>query len=45
METVNCTTTNTLRGATLRGNEANLPTRNVPFKTFTGLNEDRYNAG
>ena len=40
MEKVNCSTTKTFRG-----NEANLPTRNVPFKTFIGSNFDKYNAG
>jgi hypothetical protein len=35
-DTVNCTTTNTLRGSA-----ANRPALNVPFKTFTGLNEER----
>ena len=34
-ETVNCTTTSTLRGI-----EANLPTLNEPFNTFTGRKDD-----
>ena len=36
IETVNCTTTNTLRGSV-----AKRPALNVPFKTFTGLNDDK----
>ena len=35
-ETVNCNTTNTLRGIA-----ANRPALKVPFKTFTGLKEDK----
>ena len=35
-ETLNCSTTNTLRGMA-----AKRPALNVPFKTFTGLNEER----
>ena len=40
METLNCTTTKTFRGMAAKG-----PALNVPFKTFTGLKEERYNAG
>jgi hypothetical protein len=29
----------------LRGMEASRPALKVPFKTFIGLNEERYNAG
>jgi len=35
-DTVNCVTTKTLRGM-----DANLPALKVPFKTLTGLNDDR----
>ena len=35
-ETVNCKTTNTLRGMA-----AKRPALNVPFKTFTGLKEEK----
>src|SRR5688572_13434259 len=40
IETVNCTTTKTLRGS-----EANRPALNVPFNTLTGWNDDRNSAG
>lgn len=40
METVNCTTTSTLRGT-----EAMRPALNEPFKTFTGRKDDKYKAG
>ncbi len=36
MEQLNCTTTNILRGSA-----ALLPALNVPFKTVTGLKEER----
>ncbi len=40
MEQLNCSTTNILRG-----NDAVFPTYMFPFKTFTGLKDERYNAG
>ena len=40
IEITNCATTKMRLG-----NTAFLPGRNVPFKTFTGLNDERYNAG
>jgi len=39
-DTANCITTKTLRGIA-----AKRPTLNVPFNTFMGLNDDKYNAG
>ena len=37
---LNCRTTNTLRGLTAEAEDLN-----VPFSTFTGLNDERKNAG